>query len=138
MFTAFLYHLRARGVTVSTTEWVTLMDALVRGFSRSDLASFYHLAQSVLVKKESLFDAYDVAFSSFFRGVEDDFDLDNELLKWLRDPILPEPTDANLRLDFDELDMEALREAFEDRLREQDERHDGDHIRRESRQRSLR
>jgi len=124
VFTDFFYFLRARGLTVSLTEWLTLVEALVQGHARSDLAAFYSLARSLLVKREADFDLYDRAFAAFFDGVDEHFELDAELLAWLADPVLPPPSAA----DLDGLaapDLEELRRLFEERLREQKERHDG-------------
>ena len=70
MFVDFFYLLRDHGLKVSSTEWLTLMQALVQGHARADLNTFYHLARSLLVKRESDYDTYDRAFASFFAGIE--------------------------------------------------------------------
>ena len=77
------------GLKVTITEWLTLMDALAQGHGRSDLTCFYHLARSLLVKKESQFDTFDRAFASYFKGIEDTFEIDDDLLDWLANPVLP-------------------------------------------------
>ena len=41
MFLRFFFQLRAQGIKVSPTEWLSLMTALARGFERADLAIFY-------------------------------------------------------------------------------------------------
>lgn len=125
MFTEFLYHLRGAGLCVSLTEWMTLMEALVRGHARSSLTGFYHLGRSVLVKKESQFDLYDRAFASHFHGIEEHFDLDDELLQWLANPALPRLLSPEQLERLQAWDLDKLREAFEQRMREQKERHDG-------------
>jgi uncharacterized protein with von Willebrand factor type A (vWA) domain len=124
MFSDFFYFLRACGLKVSLTEWLALVRALVQGHARSDLAAFYALARSLLVKREADFDLYDRAFASFFEGVDGHFELDEELLAWLENPVLP-PLSAADGAQLEALDLEELRRLFEDRLREQDERHDG-------------
>lgn len=125
MFLDFLYHLRAYGLHVSTTEWLTLMNALSRGFSGASLARFYSLARTILVKKESDYDLYDQAFASFFDGIESHFELDEELLEWLQDPKLPRQlTQEELEM-IEKYDWDELRDEFEKRMKEQDERHDG-------------
>ena len=63
MFLAFFYQLRAHGIKVSTTEWLSLMAALVRGFDRANLSTFYTLARALLVKREGQYDAFDRAFA---------------------------------------------------------------------------
>ncbi|TVR05245.1 MAG: VWA domain-containing protein [Deltaproteobacteria bacterium] len=125
MFLAFLYALRAAGLKVSTTEWLTLMEALARGHARADLAVFHHLARSLLVKRESDWDRYDQVFAAVFEGVEAHFDLPEELLSWLRDPQLPRALTEEERARLEAMDLETLRREFEERLREQKERHDG-------------
>lgn len=124
MFTDFFYHLRSYGLRVTLTEWLGLMKALCQGHSRADLTSFYHLARALLVKRETDFDIYDRAFASFFHGVSDHFQVDDELMKWLENPKLPEITDEQ-RAQIEALDLDELRELFLERLAEQDERHDG-------------
>jgi len=125
VFVEFLYRLRAQGLKVTPTEWLTLMDALSRGHARSSLSVFYHLARATLVKTEADFDRYDQAFGSHFEGLEDTFDLDEELLKWLENPVMPRAlTEAEMAA-LDRLDLDTLREEFEKRLQEQQERHDG-------------
>jgi uncharacterized protein with von Willebrand factor type A (vWA) domain len=124
MFVDFFYFLRRSGLKVSVTEWLVLMRALCLGHARSDLASFYGLARALLVKREGDFDLYDRAFAAFFAGVNEHFELDAELLSWLENAPLPSlgPEDA---AHLQALDFEELRRLFEERLREQSERHDG-------------
>ena len=125
MFTDFLFHLRARGIQVSLTEWLPLLHALAEGHSRANLNVFYSLARAVLVKRETQYDLYDQAFAEFFRGVERQFDLDDELLDWLANPILPKELTEAERAALEALDLDELRKRFEERLNEQKERHDG-------------
>ncbi|MEM1247759.1 MAG: VWA containing CoxE family protein [Acidobacteriota bacterium] len=124
MFVDFFFHLRGHGLRVTITEWLTLMKAMAMGFTRADLSVFYHLARSILVKKESDFDIYDRAFATFFMDLEDQFDIDDEVLQWLANPVLPEISDED-RAKLEALDLETLREQFLERLEEQNERHDG-------------
>jgi uncharacterized protein with von Willebrand factor type A (vWA) domain len=124
MFVDFFYHLRAYGLRVTITEWLTLMRALAEGHGRADLGVFYHLARCLVVKRETDYDAYDRAFASFFMDLEDQFEIDDELLSWLQDPKLPEISDED-RAKLEALDLEELREKFKERLAEQDARHDG-------------
>lgn len=125
MFLEFLYHLRAYGISVSTTEWLTLMDAMSRGFTGASLARFYNLARTILIKKESDYDRYDQAFASFFEGLEAHFDIDDELLEWLENPEMPREISQEELDKIKAFDWDELREEFEKRMQEQDERHDG-------------
>ncbi|MEM6732459.1 MAG: VWA domain-containing protein, partial [Myxococcota bacterium] len=124
MFVDFLFHLRAHGIKVSTTEWLSLMHALVHGYSRANLTVFYDVARACVVKSEANYDRYDQAFASFFNGVSADLDLTEELLDWLGDPVLPrELTPEELAM-LEAWDLDRLREELEERLRQQNERHD--------------
>jgi uncharacterized protein len=61
MFTPFFYTLKDKKVPVSITEWMILMEALEKGCI-NNLNDFYYLARAVLIKSETHFDQYDVAF----------------------------------------------------------------------------
>ena len=89
MFLGFFYALRAAGIGVSTTEWLALMESLARGYAHASLETFYELARALLVKREAQYDVYDQVFASVFKGVPARFDVDDELLKWLENPLLP-------------------------------------------------
>lgn len=125
MFTEFLFALRSAGLLVSPTEWLDLMRALATGQVRADLASFYHLARALLVKRETEYDLYDQVFAVHFRGLEAHFEIDDELLAWLENPVGLPDLDPEQLAALEGLDLEELREKFRERLEEQDERHDG-------------
>lgn len=125
MFTDFFYTLKKYKVPVSITEWMALMEALDRGFAAGSLTGFYYLSRSLLVKSEAYYDHYDRAFADYFHDIETPDELTQQILDWLKDPI------NQLNLSQEELaalehySLEELRELLEQRLREQDERHDG-------------
>ncbi len=125
MFVDFFYHLRGYGLKVTITEWLSLMKALAIGHSRADLHVFYSLARCLMVKREADFDNYDRAFASFFMGVENHFDISDELLEWLSKPKLPRELTDEERAKLEALDLDQLRERFKELLDEQKERHDG-------------
>jgi uncharacterized protein with von Willebrand factor type A (vWA) domain len=125
MFVDFFYHLRGYGLKVTITEWLSLMRALAIGHSRADLHVFYNLARCLMVKREADFDNYDRAFASFFMGVENHFDISDELLEWLSKPELPRELTDEERAKLEALDLDELRERFKELLDEQKERHDG-------------
>ena len=125
MFVDFLFHLRQHGLKTSTTEWLTLMKALSLGHTRANLTHFYHLSRATLVKKEGDFDRFDHAFSTFFKDIDEHFELDDDLLEWLSNPILPRALSPEELAALEALDLDELRQKFEERLQEQDERHDG-------------
>ena len=124
MFTDFFYLLRKRKVPVSLTEWMTLMEALSQGLV-TNLDEFYYLARAVLVKSETYFDQYDVAFQEFFTGMEFPSDISQKILEWLKDPINRKELTEEEQALLDMMDFEKLLREFEKRMAEQTEQHDG-------------
>ena len=125
MFTDFILYLRSVGLKVSLTEHLALLEALSRGHAKSNLRAFYAVARALLVHKEGDLDRFDAAFASFFEGISEQFELDDELLKWLEDPKLPRALTDEEKALLPALDLDELREEFLKRLEEQKERHDG-------------
>ncbi len=126
MLIEFLFELRSRKLRVTTHEWMALMEAMALGLHESSLNGFYRLARSICVKDVTQFDAFDEAFLAYFRGVTaDSLNLSDELLSWLRDPKHLASLSEEERALIESLDLDRLRELFEQRLREQSERHDG-------------
>lgn len=126
MFVDFLYELRHRKVPVGAQEAVHLARALSMGLHDSSLEGFYFVARSVLIHDEKHLDDFDVAFAAHFKGIVlESKKIAEDLLSWLRDPkrmaeLNPEQLEALQALDL----TEALA-LFEERMREQKERHDG-------------
>ncbi|HEX74972.1 MAG TPA: VWA domain-containing protein [Dehalococcoidia bacterium] len=123
MFTDFFYTLRKRKVPVSTTEWMTLMEALTKGCI-TNLDEFYFLARAILVKSEAYYDHYDVAFKEYFKGVETPAEISEQILEWIRDPINRMILTEKEQILFDSMDFDELLEELEKRLKEQTEQHD--------------
>ncbi|MGI6120346.1 MAG: vWA domain-containing protein [Desulfosporosinus sp.] len=129
MYTNFFYALRQEGVPVSITEWMTLMEALSLGLAHSSLSGFYYLARAILVKSESHYDQYDLAFQKYFQGIETPAQLLDQVSKWMENPLparmfSEEERNALLsKLGFP--DWESLKTALEERLRTQDAPHHG-------------
>lgn len=127
MLFEFIYELRRRKVPVGTQEAIALAGALGAGLHDCSLDGFYHVARALLVHSEAHLDAFDQAFLKHFKGVEDaGIALTRELLSWLEGAAARrrEPTPEERAL-LEHLDLEELRRLFEQRLREQRERHDG-------------
>ena len=125
MFVDFFFTLRKHKVPVSLLEWMTLMEALDRGYAFSSLTNFYYLARSILVKSETHFDAYDVAFKEYFQGIETPEEITEQVLDWLNDPIRRLELTPEELARLDKMDFEELLRTLQERLREQTERHDG-------------
>jgi len=127
LFTEFYQTLRKRGVPVSLQEWLTFLEALEQGLIRENLDDFYHVGRALLVKHEARFDLYDEVFLSCFKGVPGKLEVTDDLLNWLENPKAPRPLTPEdiARIEALKMDLEALRKEFEQRLKEQNERHDG-------------
>jgi uncharacterized protein with von Willebrand factor type A (vWA) domain len=124
-FVPFLFELRARKVKVGSQEALALARALAAGLHDSSLDGFYHVARALTVHREQDLDAFDQAFSSHFRGVTlASLDLVKELEEWLRDPKERRTLTDEERRMLESFDLEELRRRFEERMREQDGRHD--------------
>jgi len=124
MFEEFLYLLRKRGLKVSLTEWVSLMEALDKGLHNSSFTGFYYLCRCLLVKNEADFDCFDHCFLDYFKDVPFHQELSHELLDWLEKPNSPtgeyDEQQAELNNQLRRTEIEAL---FQERKNEQREQH---------------
>lgn len=126
MFISFFYLLRARGLPVSLNEWMTLMQALDSGLCRCSFTDFYYLCRSILVKSESDFDKFDVAFLEYFKELENFAAVPDELMQWLNDPVkLAEFAKKNQLDAYTGMSLEEILKLLDQRIKEQDSRHDG-------------
>ncbi len=124
MFIEFFYLLRSRGLGVSLDQWLCLMDALDKGLAMNSLLEFYYLCRNVLVKSETDYDEFDMAFAEYFQGIESSAEIPEELWKWLSEGELTR--DMEDRPDWvREYEYDELMEMFRERLSEQTEKHDG-------------
>lgn len=126
MFVPFLYELRSRKVPVGATEAVALGRALVEGLHDSSLEGFYFVARALLIHDEKHLDAFDQAFAKYFQGIEtSSMEITEQLLEWVREAKQPDrmltPEEKAL---LDQLDLKTLEQLFEQRMKEQKERHD--------------
>jgi hypothetical protein len=127
MFIGFLYELRRRKVPVGAQEGVALAGALKAGLHDSSLEGFYDVARALLVHDEKHLDAFDQAFAQHFQGITSlSTELHRELLDWLAQPKerLADLTEAERAL-LEQFTPDELQKLFEQRLKEQTERHDG-------------
>jgi hypothetical protein len=127
MLIPFFNLLRDGGMKTSITELLTLLEAMKKGVAGQSVDDFYYLSRACLVKDESRLDRFDRIFASYFKGVEDTFaDLIADVPEaWLR-------RQAELMLSEEERaqiealgGFEELMKALQERLDEQDERHEG-------------
>ena len=129
MFASFYRSLRDSGVPVRPTAYLTLHRALRMGMAKNGLTSFYRLCRAVLIKSEKYFDIYDRVFLQHFKGavggeLSDTLleALDQYLAEWLEDPLVRTLLTDEER---ETLSTEELLALFEQRLAEQQGRHDG-------------
>lgn len=125
LFLDFFYLLRANAVPVTTTEWLVFCEAMSKGLVAADLTRFYALARATLIKNERHYDVFDLCFAHFFKDAEAPAALASAVEAWLEEPLdMPELSEEQLA-QIERLGLDELKKQFEERLREQDERHDG-------------
>ena len=125
MFITFFYLLRAKGVNVSLNEWMTLIEALDQGLCHSSFIEFYYLCRSIVVKSESEYDKFDMAFAEYFKGVETAEGIPDEVWKWLDMEIKQDDLLTHLKKEFPQYELEELMKMLKERLEEQTEAHHG-------------
>lgn len=126
MFTDFLYVCREKGLKISTTEWITFMDALDKGLAYSSLEGLYNLGRMILVKTESDYDKFDLAFMEYFKNVHYEEEIPADILKFLDKG---EMNTDGLNKDIYSFDTkrnkEETKRMFRERITEQREEHNG-------------
>lgn len=125
MFLDFFTLLRQRGLKVSLTEWMAVVDALEQGLCGESLARFHPICRALCVKDEAHFDRFDAAFLEYFRDVSTAPDLVERVLAWLEKPVIPLELSPEERARMRSLDGEELMRRFRELLETQQERHDG-------------
>ena len=127
MLIPFFFMLRDGGMKTSITELLVLLEAMKKGVAGHNVDDFYYLARATLVKDESQLDRFDRIFGAYFKGLEDSLaDLFQEIPdEWLRAQTELMLTDEE-RAQIEAMGgFEELMRALQERLAEQDERHEG-------------
>jgi uncharacterized protein len=127
MLVKFFFELRAGGVPVTLTEFLTLLQALRARVADVSAQDFYYLSRLCLVKDERYFDRFDRVFAQVFDGAEKVFEqllpsIPPEWLKILTERTLTEEEKARIQSLGG---WEKLLETLRERLKEQKERHQG-------------
>ena len=132
MFTDYFYFCREKGLDVSLSEWLSLIEALDKGLVHSSLTEFYYVSRMILVKTEHDFDKYGMIFEEYFKGIKGDFDdISETMKKWLDNPELSEMSKeqefARQQIDGEanHLDKEDVLDKFRKTKQEQDSEHRG-------------
>ncbi len=125
MLVDFFYHLRAHDLKISVKEYLTLLEALEKQVVANSMDDFYHLARATLVKDETLFDRFDRAFASYYRGLEAAYGPGKDIpLDWLLAEFRKQLSDEQ-KAQIEKLGWDELMRRFQERLEEQQGRHQG-------------
>lgn len=127
MLIDFFQAVRTAKIPVTPRELLDLIRALEADLAFADLDSFYLLARTCLVKDEKYYDRFDLAFSSYFKGIGQ---LDTTVEQLIPDDWLRQTFERYLsEADKAELQslgsLDKLLETLKQRLEEQQGRHAG-------------
>ncbi len=127
MFTKFFFTLREAKLPVTLREYLTLIEALKAGIGDYSVNDFYYLARTTLIKDEKNLDKFDQVFGYCFNGIE--FIADDQTVEipeeWLQKLAELSLTDEE-KAEIESLGgWEKLMETLQERLKEQEKRHQG-------------
>ena len=127
MLVRFFNDLRAAGVPVTLPEFLSLLEALEARLAGLSPEDFYYLARMALVKDERHFDRFDRVFAEHFSGAQRLFEqlvaeLPADWLRQLGERLLSEEEKRRVEALGG---WDKLIETLMQRLREQQERHEG-------------
>ncbi|MEM6355426.1 MAG: VWA domain-containing protein [Pseudomonadota bacterium] len=133
MFFNLFFGLRAAGVPVSLREHLTLLEAMREGLAMFDIDGFYALSRAALVKDERHLDRFDRVFAQVFKGLEavggaaggEGVETRGLPEEWLRKLAEKHLTDEEKALVESLGGFDKLMEALAERLRNQEQRHQG-------------
>ncbi len=127
MLIKFFQAVRAAKVPATLKEFLDLMHALEQKVVFADIDDFYYLSRLCLVKDEKHFDKFDRAYGAYFEGMEALDDLFQEMIPedWLKAEFQKNLTDEEKAQIEAMGGLEALMEAFKERLEEQKKKHQG-------------
>jgi uncharacterized protein with von Willebrand factor type A (vWA) domain len=126
MLIDFFFTLRKHKVKTSITEFLDLMSVLKADLAEGDLNDFYLLSRTVLVKDESQFDKFDQAFGEYFKGVQKIDLFDNDIPDdWLKNALEKILSDEEKQKIEALGGLDKLMETLNERLNEQEKRHEG-------------
>ena len=130
MFLDFFFKLKNAKIPVTLNEFFTFLESIKLDFVEFDINKFYYLARASLVKDERLIDRFDIIFSQYFKGIENlklDDILDNLNVpkEWLQKMLDRHFTKKEMEEIKSLGGFEELMKTLEQRLREQEKRHQG-------------
>src|SRR6185503_19113840 len=127
MLVRFFTDLRAGGIPVTLPEFLSLLEALEARLASLSPEDFYYLARLALVKDERHFDRFDRVFAEHFAGAEKLFEklvagLPPEWLQQISERLFSEEEKRRVEALGG---WQKLLETLQQRLREQQARHEG-------------
>ena len=130
MFIKFFETLREKGLRVTLGEWLTFQEALDGGLCGNSLTQFYYTARMILVKSETDFDKFDMAFDECFKAASRETEVGREMLRWLDKSDMAEMAHEEARKHLNQMeeiqvDRQDVEEKFRQRLKDQDSEHNG-------------
>lgn len=130
MFLDFFFKLKNAKIPVTLNEFFTFLESIKLDFVEFDINKFYYLARASLVKDEKLIDRFDIIFSQYFKGVEylkldDILDKVDVPKEWLQKMLDRHFTKKEMEEIKSLGGFEELMKTLEQRLREQEKRHQG-------------
>ena len=126
MLIEFFLKVREYKVPCTIRELLDLIRALEKNVVFANVDDFYTLSRAILVKDECHFDKFDRAFAEYFKGVIDsELDLSQIPEDWLTKQMEKMLTDEE-KAQIEALGgFEKLMETLQERLKEQEKRHQG-------------
>ena len=130
MILPFFEALRAGGVPVSLREYLSFLEGMKRGLVTYDVDGFYYLARTSMVKDERNLDKFDRAFAHAFKGLEaitldqvvEAVNIPQEWLEKMAEKFLSDEEKAEVEAAGG---FEELMKRLQERLKEQEGRHQG-------------
>ncbi len=130
MFLPFFENLRKARIPVSLREYLTFLEGMKKGLATYDVEAFYYLARVSMVKDERNIDKFDQAFAASFKGLEEisfdqvieAVDIPAEWLAKMGEKHLSEEEKAEIEAMGG---FEKLMETLQERLKDQEGRHQG-------------
>jgi uncharacterized protein with von Willebrand factor type A (vWA) domain len=127
MFQRFFTELRDARVPVSLKEYLVLIEALEKDAIPPRVEDFYYLSRAVMVKDERHLDKFDRVFGHVFKGIENTADAIKAQIpeEWLRALTERFFTDEEKAQIASYGGWEKIMEKLKERLKDQNERHQG-------------
>ena len=127
MFVNFFFELKKAGIPTSLREYLTLLEAMEAKVIEFSIDDFYYLSRSAMVKDERHIDKFDRVFGHVFKGLEpvegeEEVELPEEWLRKMAELYLTEEERQKIEAIGG---WQKLMETLQERLKEQEGRHQG-------------